>query len=183
MQNSNHKNNRISAKPRIYFMIITAIFIALTYVFTAFVNIQLPAMSSGGLIHLGNIPLFIGAIIFGKKVGALAGGIGMALFDLFSPWAVWTLYTLIIVGLMGYFVGLITEKHNTVRFYILAIFVAMLIKIVGYYFAEVILFGNWVTPLLSIVANIMQVAVAGIIVIPIVGRLKTTVLKSLKINF
>ena len=45
-------------------LVITAIFIALTYVFTAFVNIRLPIAANGGLVHLGNVPLFIGAIIF-----------------------------------------------------------------------------------------------------------------------
>ena len=48
---------------------ITAVFIALTYVFTAFVNIRLPIAANGGLIHLGNVPLFIGAMIFGKRTG------------------------------------------------------------------------------------------------------------------
>mgnify|MGYP002738934987 FL=1 len=63
---------------------IDAMFIALTLVFTAFINIQLPA-TVGGLIHLGNIPLFIAAMLFGKKTGAIAGGVGMALFDLNIP--------------------------------------------------------------------------------------------------
>ena len=52
---------------QIRFITITAMFIALTYVFTAFVNIKLPIAANGGLIHLGNVPLFIGAILFGKK--------------------------------------------------------------------------------------------------------------------
>ncbi len=61
----------------IRFITITALFIALTYVFTAFINIRLPITANGGLIHLGNVPLFICAIIFGKKSGAIAGGVGM----------------------------------------------------------------------------------------------------------
>ena len=70
------------SKASIYFLSVTALFIALTYVFTAFVNIRLPIAANGGLIHLGNVPLFIAAILFGRKVGAIAGGVGMALFDL-----------------------------------------------------------------------------------------------------
>ena len=64
---------------QVQFLTITALFIALTYVFTAFVNVRLPITANGGLIHLGNVPLFICAILFGKKSGALAGGIGMGL--------------------------------------------------------------------------------------------------------
>lgn len=52
---------------QVQFLTITALFIALTYVFTAFVNVRLPITANGGLIHLGNVPLFICAILFGKK--------------------------------------------------------------------------------------------------------------------
>lgn len=79
MSSNNSKLNN-----NIKFITITAVFIALTYVFTAFVNIRLPIAANGGLVHLGNVPLFIGAIIFGKKTGAIAGGVGMGLFDLLS---------------------------------------------------------------------------------------------------
>ena len=51
----------------VQFLTVTAIFVALTYIFTAFINVRLPIAANGGLIHLGNVPLFIGAIIFGKR--------------------------------------------------------------------------------------------------------------------
>ncbi len=41
--------------------------IALTLLFTAFINIRLPFMGNGGLIHLGNVPLFLGAIFLAKR--------------------------------------------------------------------------------------------------------------------
>ena len=65
-------------------LVLDAMFIALTYVFTAFVNVRLPIMANGGLIHLGNVPLFICAILLGKRTGMLAGAFGMGLFDLFK---------------------------------------------------------------------------------------------------
>ena len=52
---------------KVQFIAITAMAVALTYVFTAFVNVRLPIAANGGLIHLGNVPLFIMAILFGKK--------------------------------------------------------------------------------------------------------------------
>ena len=107
MSSNNSKLNN-----NIKFITITAVFIALTYVFTAFVNIRLPIAANGGLVHLGNVPLFIGAIIFGKKTGAIAGGVGMGLFDLLSGWTAWAPFTFIIVALMGFAVGAITEKHH-----------------------------------------------------------------------
>ena len=81
--------------------------------FTAVVNIRLPFAPNGGLIHLGNVPLFLAAIIFGRKTGALSGAFGMGLFDLFSGWTAWAPFTFAIVGLMGFSVGAITEKKKS----------------------------------------------------------------------
>ena len=65
-------------------LVITALFIALVYVATWLINIRLPLAGSGGLIHLGNVPLFIGAMLFGRRTGAIAGACGMGLFDIMS---------------------------------------------------------------------------------------------------
>lgn len=99
---------------------ITAICLVLVYVFTAVVNIRLPFAPNGGLIHLGNVPLFVAAILFGKRTGMIAGGIGMALFDLLSGWTLWAPFTLVIVGCMGFVVGAVTEKKKSFPFYLLA---------------------------------------------------------------
>ncbi|MCI8669084.1 MAG: ECF transporter S component [Lachnospiraceae bacterium] len=151
---------------------LAAVFTALTYVFTAFINIRLPITANGGLIHLGNIPLFIGAITFGSSVGAISGGIGMALFDLLSGWTVWAPFTLVIVALMGYTMGKIMGRSYSMSRIIIAIISAGIIKIAGYYIAEVILYGNFATPLTSIPGNILQISAAAVIVIPIAPLLK-----------
>lgn len=155
-------------------LIIHALFIALTLVSTMFINIKLPIMGNGGLIHLGNVPLFIAALVYGKKTGAIAGAFGMGFFDIISGWAAWAPFTFVIVGTMGFVAGLIAEKvpGNRGFVYALAVVAALLIKIIGYYFAEVILYGNWILPFGSIPGNVLQVAIAGIIVVPLVGRLK-----------
>ena len=98
------------SKERTKRLVITAMFIAITYIFTVFVNIRLPFGGNGGLIHLGNVPLFLAAILYGKRVGAVAGGVGMALFDLLSGWTAWAPFTLVVVAAMGYCVGAVMEK-------------------------------------------------------------------------
>lgn len=155
-------------------LVINALFIALTLVATMFINIRLPLMGNGGLIHLGNVPLFLAAIIYGRKTGAVAGAFGMGLFDLISGWTAWAPFTFVIVGAMGYVVGLMSEKlkFNPYVVNTLAVAAALIIKIVGYYFAEVLLYQNWIVPLGSIPGNVMQVVIAGIIVIPFADRLK-----------
>ena len=94
-------STRTQARNNTQAIVVTAMCIALTYIFTAVVNIRLPFAPNGGLIHLGNVPLFLAAIIFGKKTGALSGAFGMGLFDLFSGWTAWAPFTFVVVGLMG----------------------------------------------------------------------------------
>jgi uncharacterized membrane protein len=151
---------------------IDGLFIALTCVATFFIQVKLPIPGNGGLVHLGNVPLFIAAILFGKRTGALAGGIGMGLFDLLSGWALWAPFTFVIVGFMGFTIGLITEKHKSFTWNVFAIILACIIKIVGYYIAEGIIYGNWITPATSIPGNIVQISIAAIIVLPILPILR-----------
>ncbi|MCU6763751.1 Thiamine precursor ECF transporter S component HmpT [uncultured Roseburia sp.] len=160
---------------QIRFITVTAVFVALTYIFTACVNIRLPIAANGGLIHLGNIPLFVGAIIFGKRTGMIAGGVGMGLFDLLSGWTLWAPFTLVIVGFMGFAVGRITEKSSHQKFvwYTIAIAVACVIKAGGYYLAEGIIYGNWIAPAASIPGNLLQIGLAAVVTLAIVGRLNT----------
>ena len=153
---------------------VDALLIACTLLATAFINIRLPIGGNGGLIHLGNVPLFVAAVIFGKRSGAIAGAVGMGLFDVLSGWTLWAPFTFVIVGTIGFTVGLIFEKakkHFTLL-YIIAIFSALAIKIIGYYIAEAILYGNLLIPIASIPGNILQIVFGGIIAAPIIAALK-----------
>ncbi|MFC0190507.1 ECF transporter S component [Fictibacillus aquaticus] len=159
-------------------LVINALFIALTLVATMFINLRLPTIGNGGLIHLGNVPLLIAAFVFGRRTGFVAGAFGMGLFDIISGWTVWAPFTFFIVGTMGYVAGLISEKAPGNRLLVntMAVAAALIIKVVGYYFAEVILYSNWIQPFGSIPGNILQVAIAGIIVVPLVARIKKRVI-------
>ncbi len=79
---------------------------------------------------------------------------------------------------MGYVVGKIAEKKTTV-WYIVAVVAALVIKIVGYYIAEAIIYGNWAAPAASIPGNVVQVVTAGVIVVPVAVGLRKTVLKQI----
>ena len=153
-------------------LVYAALGIALVFSCTAFVNVRLPIAANGGLIHLGNVPLFIIAILYGRKFGALAGGLGMALFDVVGGWFLWAPFTLVIVGLMGYTVGAICDKRQNLAAYVLALAAACLIKVAGYYGAEAIIYGNWLAPMASIPGNLVQIGVAAVIVLPVLSKLR-----------
>ena len=147
-------------------IILNAMLIALVFVATAVINIRLPFVGTGGLIHLGNVPLFIGALLFGRRSGMIAGAFGMGLFDLMGGWMAWAPFTFVIVGCMGYVVGWFAEKRPIRNVYgndAAALVLALLIKIAGYYIAEACIIQSWVLPLGSIPGNIVQVGVAAVI--------------------
>lgn len=152
------------------------VFTALTLVFTAMINIKLP-FGQGGLIHMGNIPLFLGAILFGKRTGMIAGAVGMGVFDLLSGWTAWAPFTFIIVGSMGFVVGAVTEKNKSFSRCVIAIILALIIKVIGYYFAEVFLYHNFITPFASIFGNVMQVCVAGVMVVILIPIIRKAIIK------
>ena len=149
-------------------LVISSLLIALVFVSTKFINIRLPISINGGLIHLGNVMLFISAIVFGKNKGAIAGAFGMGLFDILSGWILWAPFTFVIRGVMGYIIGHIASKRSgkSSIYNSIGILVASIWMIFGYYITEVILYGNLLTPMTSIPGNITQLAIGAIISIP-----------------
>lgn len=153
----------------------TALLIALVYIATRFINIRLPIAASGGLVHLGNTMLFIAAIVFGPKRSS-SRAFGMGLFDLLSEWAMWAPFTFVVRGIMGYIIGKIAwsngREGNNMLVNIAGILVSGVWMIAGYYATEGILYGNWVSPVMSIPGNITQIVVGLVIGVPVAKALK-----------
>ncbi len=128
-------------------LIITALLIALVFVATVFLNIKLP-FGNGGLVHLGTAMLFIASILFGPKKGALAGAVGMGLFDIVSGWTLWAPITIVARGLQGFIVGKIAWSNgrngNSIGLNLLATIVSVPFMIGVYYIGEGILYANWI---------------------------------------
>lgn len=148
-------------------LVITSLFIALVFVFTWLVKIQLPFSPNGGLIHLGNVPFFLAAIFFDKRVGMTAGALGMGLFDLTSGWAPWAPMTVISALLMGYILNKMNYKKYTLKSLVLSFVLLALVKVVVYYIGEIFILSSFVAPLASIPGNLIQIGVSSVIVLVI----------------
>ena len=133
-----HKARRYSTKD----LVIDALCVALVLAFTMFVNLRLPIAANGGLIHLGNVALFLAAFA-------------------------WAPFTFVIVGLMGYVVGLFAENWPKFWAFAASTLIALAIKLTGYYVCEGVLYGNWIAPLASVPGNIVQIVVALVITWPL----------------
>lgn len=172
------QNETVSSKARpidVKDTAISGLFIAMVFIATMFINIRLPISVNGGLIHFGNVILFTISIVFGKRKGAVAGAFGMCLFDIVSGWTPWAPFTFIIRGVMGYMTGSIANSRGrdgkSFVFNLLAVIVSGIWMLAGYYIAEVILYGNWLTPLTSVPGNIAQL-VLGLLSLALVPILK-----------
>lgn len=172
---SESKTSPFSAKE----IAISGLFTAMVFIATMFINIRLPISVNGGLIHFGNVILFTVAIAFGKRKGAVAGAFGMGLFDIVSGWAAWAPFTFVIRGIMGYLAGSISNSRGkdgrSFIFNLLAVIVSGIWMMAGYYIAEVILYGNWLTPATSIPGNIAQLTIGllALFLVPILKRIKS----------
>lgn len=91
-----------------------------------------------------------------------AAAIGGGLADIMSGSAIWAIPTMIIKPLT---VIWFTSKEDKLfnKRNIVAVILAGVVSIVGYYLAQVILTGNWVASLLGIWGNIVQAIGSGII--------------------
>lgn len=170
------KTTTTYSSARTYQLIITSMLIALVFVATMLLNIKLPISANGGLVHLGTAMLFIVSILFGPKKGAVAGAVGMGLFDLVAGWTLWAPITFLTRGLQGYIVGKIAHSkgHNGESFFynLLGTIASAPLMIAGYYLGEAIIFKSWLIPAASIPGDIVQIVIGILVAIPACVALK-----------
>jgi uncharacterized membrane protein len=120
--------------------------------------------------------LFIASILFGPKKAALAGAIGMGLFDIVGGWALWAPITIVARGLQGYIVGKIAwskgRNGTSIAFNVIATIVSIPFMIAVYYIGEGILYGNWIAPLASVPGDLVQNILGIIVAVPVCVALK-----------
>lgn len=165
-----------TSRTKTFDLILTAMLAALVFVSTLLLNIKLPIAANGGLIHLGTAMLFIASILFGPKKGALAGAIGMGLFDLIGGWALWAPITFLTRGLQGYIVGRIAwsngRKGTSFKWNLAAMLISIPFTIAGYYLGESILYHSFIIPLASIPGDVVQSIIGLAVAIPVCAMLK-----------
>ncbi|MBE6763771.1 MAG: TIGR04002 family protein [Ruminococcaceae bacterium] len=148
-------------------VVITAVFAAIICATTAFL-FHIPVGTAGGYIHLGDAFIYLAGAFLPTPYAMAAAGIGSALADVLTGAPHWALFTVIIKTAMA---ACFTSAKSTVlcRRNVIAAFGAGVICIVGYYVAEVILFGNWIAPLLTIPTGGLVQSGGGLVLFLIVG--------------
>lgn len=141
-------------------LVITALFAALIYVITAFLHI--PTGFNGGYIHLGDILIYLAAVLLPTPYAMISAAIGAGLSDALSGGMLWVLPTIIIKPVMVLF---FTSKDNNIicKRNISAVFLAGIVGWFGYYLAGAIISGNFIAPLATFFMELIQPIASGII--------------------
>lgn len=135
-----------------------------------FINIRLPFVSNGGLVHLGGVVLIVSAYIMPSFDAGISMGLGMGLFDLFGGWTAWAPFTFVIRFFQGFILGKFLEKGKR-SYEIIGLILSCVIEMAGYYFAEAILYGNLIVPFSSMPGELVLNTVAIAIGVPLAKSL------------
>lgn len=155
----------------------TAVFTALVAVTTAISVFPLP--SGNGYINVGDAIIFMAGIFFGPFVGMIAGGIGSAAADLIRGYALWAPFSLVIKGIEGAIVGFVSAlliKALKPKFhffaYIIAMIVAGIVMIAGYFLASWLLYGL-ANATIEILGSLIQIGSSIVVASILIGATKS----------
>ena len=144
-------------KRSILHLIFASLFAALITVFTAWLfHIPIQIGANTAYLHFGDAFVFLAASLLPTPYAAAAAAIGGGLADVFCGAAIWAPFTMAIKALLAICFSARGARILTRR-NLLAPLPALVLTVGGYYVAEAVLYGNWVTPALSILGNIVQI--------------------------
>lgn len=131
-----------------------ALFVALVTIATMI--IQVPTVTNG-YVNIGDAMIFFVALTFGKRYGAVCGGVGSALADLLSSYAQYVPVTLIVKGFEGFVVGYLFEKSKKAKWMApVACLIGAAVMVAGYFIYEATVLSYGLGALGSVPGNIVQ---------------------------
>lgn len=115
------------------------VLIALTTVMT--MVIQIPTIGTTGYLNLGDMVVFLGALVLGKKGGFIVGGLGSSLADILLGYTHYAPITLVVKGLEGFIAGSILETNLGKKTPLIATIIGGIWMAFGYYVADAFMYG------------------------------------------
>ncbi len=131
---------------------------ALVFVATRYLSIGLPY----GYVHLGDVILYVAAVVLGGPLGGLATAIGATLADFTSGYSIYAIPTFIIKFTQVLFVAkaldIFIKNKRGVKImptYLIICVISNIIMVSGYFFYELLLYG-FAPALANIIPNCLQ---------------------------
>lgn len=146
-------------------MVLAAVFAALSCVATMLIQIPSPM---NGYVNMGDCFVLLGGLFLGPVWGAMAGGVGSMLADLFTGYAHYAPGTFLIKAAMvlvfvGVYRSLTAGKLPKTVAHLVGATVAELVMVAGYFGYGCLLLGNGLAAVSGIPANLVQ-GVFGVVV-------------------
>ncbi|MEY8303416.1 ECF transporter S component [Anaerosalibacter bizertensis] len=148
-----------------------AVMIALTTVMTMVVHIPTPGTK--GYLNLGDMVVFLAAVMFGKKGGFIVGGLGSGLADVLLGYTHYAPITFIVKGLEGFIAGSLLETNLGEKAQIIPMALGGVWMAFGYYIAEIFMYGAKAA-LASMPGNIAQGLFGAVVATALSMALKKT---------
>ena len=162
-------------------IVMTALMMCLITVATMLIRVPIPFTQ--GYVHLGDAMIFLSVLLLGWKYGTIAAAVGSMLGDVIGGFAMWAPWTLCIKGGMAIIMGLLAAsavKSAGVKIagidfkVIFGMILGGAFMTVGYFVAEGVMYGNFVSAALGIPWNIGQFAVGMVIAMILAAALCKT---------
>lgn len=153
----------------------TGVFAAMITIMTAYIC-HVPYGANGGYIHFGDALIYVAAVFLPRPYAMAAAAIGGGMADLLTAplWAPATIMIKMIITLP------FTSKEGRILCprNIIAPFLAALLSATGYYLAQGILFGSFVSVLASFAGSAVQSDGSAIIFLALAVALDKAHMKS-----
>lgn len=160
-------SNKTKGREKLLRLCFAGMFAALIFVATYLIQIPAPL---GGYLNLGDCFILIAAWVLGPVYGFAAGGLGSALADIVSGYAVYAPGTFVIKGLIAAAASLIAhafvKKNEKLRVpgFISGAVAGELIMIAGYYLYDAAVLGfGFIATLANLPSNLIQGAVGAVL--------------------
>ncbi len=150
------------------------LFVAFTAIAT-FIHIPGPY---GSYFNLGEVAIYLIALLCGPVSGAIAGALGSSLVDIGLGYSVWAPFTFIIKGVEGYIVGRLGHPPS-IPGSVAALALGGLWMIIGYGITTWYLY-SWPAVIPEVLIDIAQVFIGAIIALPLAFKIMRAVGKRSK---
>lgn len=148
---------------RIKLLIKSSLFIAIIVLMTTYI-VHIPTGINGGCIHLGDVFIYLAAVLLPMKYAIIVAAFGGGLSDFMAGSVIWMIPTMIIKPLL---VISFTNKSTKIicKRNIIATMIAIIITYVGYSLANGLMVGNILAGFSISILDIIQGVASGIIFI------------------
>lgn len=139
---------------------LTAVMTAATAAVTMVISIPFPP--TRGYFNLGDAMVMLAGLLFGARLGGIAGGVGSAISDILLGYAYFSPLTLVIKGTEGFLTGLIGNNRR-LPVKVAGVGAGAIAMLVGYFSVETPLYGMGAALAELVTINSLQVLSGAVV--------------------